>query len=132
MTARSINCGWPIEHRDDAWVYSDTGCDAAESRACRNCNRRTVPVNVRISADLSCTGTARKRDFQIDACLAPLVEALQERGINMRSSCCGHGKAEGEITLEDGRVLLVLGPQEAADYLKWVRKDRNLRTVIEG
>ena len=66
-----------------------------------------MPVNVRISSDLSATGKTNFRIKQIDSCIAPIVEALQKNGIDMRGSCCGHGKAFGHILLEDGRVLVI-------------------------
>lgn len=71
----------------------------------------TVPVMVLLSPDLSHTGRARWKVMPIDKCIAPLVEALQVAGINMRSSCCGHGKANGEIILEDGRILQIVGSE---------------------
>ena len=66
-----------------------------------------VAVYVRIPADLSSTGKASWKIVGIDACIAPLVEALQNGGINMRGSCCGHGKGPGEIVLDDGRTLRI-------------------------
>ena len=74
-------------------------------------------VKVKIPADLSATGKARWRYMGVDACIADLVEALQRGGIDMRGSCCGHGKGEGNILLQDGRVLLILSPQAGRDYL---------------
>ena len=66
-----------------------------------------ILVDVKIQADLSCDGTERWKKAQIDMCIASLVDALQKGGIDMRGSCCGHGKAEGYITLQDGRVLVI-------------------------
>lgn len=73
----------------------------------------TVPVNVKIPADLSCTGKVHWRRAKIDRCIAPLVAALQRGGIDMRGSCCGHGEATGRIDLQDGRVLVMLLGEEA-------------------
>jgi hypothetical protein len=67
-------------------------------------------VRVKIPADLSHTGEARWKDCGIDACIAPLVRALQEGGIDMRASCCGHGKTHGTIDLADGRRLVIQTP----------------------
>lgn len=69
----------------------------------------TVPVLVRIPANLSFTGKARWDTKPIDRCIAPIVSALQAAHIDTRSSCCGHGKGSGEITLGDSRVLVVQG-----------------------
>ena len=46
--------------------------------------------------------------MKIDSCIAPIVAALQMAGINMRGSCCGHGKQPGENMLEDGRTLEII------------------------
>lgn len=64
-------------------------------------------VRVLIPADLSHTGEERWRTVAIDRCIAPIVRALQDAGINMRSSCCGHGKTDGSIVLWDGRELVI-------------------------
>ncbi|MCK4760213.1 MAG: hypothetical protein KAT69_09185 [Candidatus Aminicenantes bacterium] len=44
---------------------------------------------------------------KIDKCIAPIVEALQKGGIDMRGSCCGHGKGPGRIDLQDGRTIQI-------------------------
>jgi len=67
----------------------------------------TKIVRVKLPADLSYTGKERWKEAPVDSCIAPLVAALQAAGINMRSSCCGHGKGSGEIVLQDGRRLKV-------------------------
>lgn len=65
-------------------------------------------VRVKIPADLSCDGRAKWKDAKIDSCIAPLVQALQDGGIDMRGSCCGHGNGIGDIHLQDGRILLIV------------------------
>jgi hypothetical protein len=65
-------------------------------------------VRVKIPADLSCDGNEKWKDVGIDSCIAPIVSALQNAGIDMRGSCCGHGDGIGNIELADGRVLLIL------------------------
>lgn len=64
-------------------------------------------VRVKIPADLSHTRKSRWKKAQIDRCIAPVVRALQEGGIDMRGSCCGHGKMDGDIHLQDGRILII-------------------------
>lgn len=64
-------------------------------------------VEVMIPADLSCTGKSYKKVARIDKCIAPLVRALNKAGIGTRSSCCGHGKRDGHISLQDGHILIV-------------------------
>ncbi len=64
-------------------------------------------VRVKIPADLSHSGKEYWKEAGIDSCIAPLVGALQSAGIDMRASCCGHGKGPGSIVLQDGRRLVV-------------------------
>src|SRR3972149_292508 len=68
----------------------------------------TLYVQLKTSANLSVSDEAEWRYVKIDACIADTVEALQRAVIHMRSSCCGHGRKEGYIDLQDGRLLLVL------------------------
>ena len=44
----------------------------------------------------------------VDACIAPLIRALNEAGIETIASCCGHGRRPGNICLRDGRELVIL------------------------
>lgn len=64
-------------------------------------------VTVMIPADLSHTGVAYQKLVGVDACIAPLVRALNNAGIPTRACCCGHGKGQGRIDLHDGRVLFI-------------------------
>lgn len=73
-------------------------------------------VRVKIPADLSCTGKARFKFAKIDKCIAPIVRALQKAGIDMRGSCCGHEMGVGDIHLQDGRILLILGKEYEGIY----------------
>lgn len=114
MAARSWAAGHPIEFDGKDWRFSDTG-GVVHPRPCADCSRATVPVRVWLQAELSCTRKARWKKAQIDACLAPIVKALQRAGIDMRSSCCGHGKGSGEIILADGRILKIHERKEAED-----------------
>jgi len=44
----------------------------------------------------------------VDECIAPLVAALNDGGIETEAaSCCGHGKTRGSIVLKDGRELVI-------------------------
>lgn len=43
----------------------------------------------------------------IDACIAPIVQALNNAGIETVASCCGHGNCNGVISLSDGREILI-------------------------
>lgn len=66
-----------------------------------------VVLSVTVSAENSHTGEAYVRPFAIDACIAPIVKALNDAGITTSQSCCGHEKGNGRIDLADGRVLVV-------------------------
>jgi len=68
---------------------------------------KTEIVNVKILADLSCTGKEKWKNAKIDKCIAPIVKALQVAEIDMRGSCCGHGRTDGEIPLQDGRTIII-------------------------
>ena len=63
-------------------------------------------IEVRIPADLAFSGKTYMKKMHIDACIAPIVDALQKGGIDMRGSCCGHGE-DGDIELQDGRHLII-------------------------
>lgn len=67
----------------------------------------TEEVFLKIPADLSHCKIAYWKMVKIDKCIAPIVEALQKGGIDMRGSCCGHGKGPGRIDLQDGRTIQI-------------------------
>lgn len=73
-------------------------------------------VWVKIPADLGHSGRAYWKQAKIDACIAPLVKALQRAGIDMRGSCCGHGERNGDIHLQDGRAIIILNKEAADTY----------------
>jgi hypothetical protein len=104
MAKRSESNGHPTKWRGGRWVWADTGAACKAARPCLKCDRATVKVGLFIQTD----SDKRKWSYEpIDACIAPIVAALQAGGINMQWSCCGHGKRAGEIMLEDGRILEV-------------------------
>ena len=82
-----------------------------------------IEVRVKIPADLSCNGIEKWKDALIDSCIAPIVRALQHGNIDMRGSCCGHGKFLGDIHLQDGRGLLVLSEKQHRKYITRVTKE---------
>ena len=43
----------------------------------------------------------------IDRCIHQIVACLNAGGVPTVACCCGHGKDEGRIDLEDGRVLII-------------------------
>jgi uncharacterized protein YggL (DUF469 family) len=87
---------------------------------CKHGNEKLVWVKV--PADLSAEGIDIFKWKPIDGCIADLVQALQNGGIDMRGSCCGHGDTIGHICLQDGRVLLILDKEQGK---KWLCADSN-------
>ena len=77
---------------------------------------KTKKVYVKIPADLSNTGKEKWKYAKIDRCIAPIVGALQREGIDMRGSCCGHDSSVGDIHLQDGRIILILGKEYESLY----------------
>lgn len=66
-----------------------------------------VDLPVTVPAHLSYTGEDRDTVKPIDACIAPIVKALNEGGVKTVSCCCGHGEGPGSIVLADGRELAI-------------------------
>ena len=62
-------------------------------------------THVEVENLLAFNGEWHRRTWKIDACIAPIVEALNRGGVETTQSCCGHGKGPGRIDLADGRVL---------------------------
>jgi len=62
---------------------------------------------VLIPSNLSHTGKIFWKETEIDHCIAPIIKALNSNGIYTSSCCCGHGKADGNILLHDGRELII-------------------------
>lgn len=56
----------------------------------------------------------------IDRCIAPLVQTLNNAGFFTKACCCGHGHRPGNIVLRDGRELLLLRSYEEARSLDWL------------
>ena len=48
-----------------------------------------------------------RTEIGVDACLADIVQALNDAKIETVGCCCGHGKGDGEISLADGRRLII-------------------------
>ena len=90
----------------------------------------TTPVLVKIPTDLSCTGNEKWKRAAIDSCIAPIVRALQEGGIDMRGSCCGHRIDIGDIHLQDGRVLLIV--DDIYYFRPWLFALRMLWRAVQG
>lgn len=64
----------------------------------------------------------------VDSCIAPIAQALNDAGIETVASCCGHGHLTGNIILRDNKVLEI-----HPDFNIWI-KEQNLKnkTNIHG
>ena len=58
------------------------------------------------------------RWWRIDVCIAPLVKALNQGGMVTVASCCGHGKMDGVISLQDGRELVIMSTKEREQHFE--------------
>ena len=72
-----------------------------------NLGKDKVILNVPIPANLSYNGKFRWALKPIDRCIAPIVKALNDAGVYTSGCCCGHGEADGNIILHDGRILII-------------------------
>jgi hypothetical protein len=68
-------------------------CDGNAGSAETYANQVCMPLNGRVRG--------------IDKCIHQIVAALNAGGVATAACCCGHGKQDGSIVLEDGRELLV-------------------------
>lgn len=89
----------------------------------------SIDLEVTVPAWLSHTGSSYRKVVGIDRCIAPLVKALNDGGIETSQSCCGHGKGPGEVMLSDGSVLLWL---KRAEQEADTQRGRELIDAIEG
>lgn len=62
----------------------------------------------------------------VDACIAPIVQALNKSGISTVACCCGHGKNLGNIALADGRELFI-----SPDFKSSRRLDKVVNAFID-
>ena len=49
----------------------------------------------------------------VDPCIAPLVQTLNDAGLQTIASCCGHGHQPVWIALEDGREIFIVNHAQA-------------------
>lgn len=88
-----------------------------------------VVLEVTIPAELSHTGEERQKRVAIDACIAPLIKALNSGGVQTDYCCCGHGEKDGVIALHDGRVLMINSAEKVQqhggfrEFLNWWRPE---------
>ncbi len=66
--------------------------------------------NVRIEGHLNKWG----KPFYVDECIASLIQVLNDNGFLTIASCCGHGKSFGNISLRNGKELIIMPDFETA------------------
>lgn len=49
-----------------------------------------------------------RTEIAVDACLAPLVQMLNDYGVHTTGCCCGHGVAEGSVFYEQDQQQYTL------------------------
>lgn len=87
------------------------------------CERGIEAVQVRLCAPTE----SGRTEVPVDPCIAPLVQALNDGGMQTLASCCGHGKWPGSVVLGDGSELVVGStPEEAESYRRWCKAQRIL------
>lgn len=101
MTAHSKSDGWPILWKDGRWVYADTGRPVCRKRPCRSCAEDRVVVQIGFP------GREGSKAIDVDACIAGIVQSLNDGGVPTIACCCGHGNRPGNIVLADGRELVI-------------------------
>ena len=50
----------------------------------------------------------------IDRCIQSLVKALNDAGLETVASCCGHGNRPSNVSLRDGREIIIVPDFESA------------------
>lgn len=66
----------------------------------------TVRVDVLVSPP-NRHNTPYWKPVGVDRCLAGLIRALNDGGVETVAHCCGHGKRPGDTILADGRYLVI-------------------------
>lgn len=110
--AANLNMATPVTH-DAIDVMRGIEESLADSQ-CRICKQLPVVMELPVPAYLSHTGQERQKCVSIDACIAPIIKALNDGGIKTTNCCCGHGGHEGWISLADGREIRIFPNLESA------------------
>jgi len=68
---------------------------------------------------------SKRTEIPVDACIADIIQALNNAGIGTEASCCGHNRGLGTIMLSDDRELLIASDFNTARKIeKWFYKKR--------
>ena len=73
------------------------------------------------------------RKVKIDKCIAPIVKALNNGGIETAESCCEHGEEEGHIlAYQDGKPRMIILYELGKKSLEiWNKKYRRMAEISE-
>jgi len=67
--------------------------------------------------------SGRKR-IKVDACIAPLVQMLNDYGIETIACCCGHGKQKkSHIRISSNNILLTQLGEDFSVHLRFPYKE---------
>lgn len=88
---------------------------SAERIGCGGKSRRTHPNTMcKQDIDKAPAYISDDKTLMVDACIAPIVDALNRAGLKTIASCCGHGKQPSNIVLKDGREVVIAPDYESA------------------
>ncbi len=83
-----------------AKLESDKSIDECHSY---NGDYGTTPeVLLTMLTSISPEGKREYKDVAVEACIAPVIQHLWDKGVSTGGSCCGHGKRSPSIVLEQG------------------------------
>lgn len=100
MAIRSLYSGHAIYFDGNKWRFLDTKEIVNNEKACCFCGKEPIILK------------NDKKSYHVDACIAPIVKALNNANIETIASCCGHGEVKGRIALRDGRELVIFNEYE--------------------
>ncbi len=64
-----------------------------------------------------------RREIPVDACIAPLVQMLNDYGIETIACCCGHGKtAKSHVRISSKNILLTKLGDDFSVHLRFPYK----------
>lgn len=70
-------------------------------------------VIIRLAYPMHISG---RTEVAVDACLAPLIQALNDHGVHTTGCCCGHGRSEGSVLFEQDGEQRTLRLKKSAPF----------------
>ncbi len=68
----------------------------------------------------------KKKQINVDSCIAELISALNKAGIYTEASCCGHGIRPITVALTHGRWLIICNDEQRRKI------DKAFPSLLEG